>query len=125
MGQATISKGPSPIYKKGVRIPPVATSGVRRESEYETILQSCNIPLGYQGLLASGQGGEGSGKNAIEGGSVPAVSIPFLGPGDSRLANPKGPQWRHHFLIRGSHTGTPELGRVGTGEALMSGIKQI
>lgn len=62
----------------------------------ETTLQSCNnIPLGYQGLLVSGQGGEGLGKQIeIElgkGGSIHAVSgCPFLGLGTLDLADPKG-----------------------------------
>ena len=41
--------------------------GIRREGGCETTLQSCNMPLSYQGLLVNRQGGKGLGKEMVTG----------------------------------------------------------
>lgn len=56
-------------------------------------LQSCNTPLGYEGLLVSGQAGEGLGKKmVIELGGVHLCRFMLLLPGtwDSRSGQSPG-----------------------------------
>lgn len=62
----------------------MATLGIRRESRQETTLQSWSIPLGYQGLVISGQVVEGLGKKMVielGGGGVNSCSLRLPLPG--------------------------------------------
>lgn len=91
-GKPPSPRAPFPICRKRMWILTVATLGIRRESGPQSILQSCCTPLGYQGLLVSGQGGGGLEKKVVMelGGFIQSQS-PSWGPGTLDLANPKGP----------------------------------
>lgn len=127
-GKPPSPRAPFPICRKRMWILTVATSGIRRESGPQSVLQSCRTPLGYQGLLVSGQGGGGLEKKVVmelEGRSYSLNPLPG-GPGDSRLSQSQGsPNWRHHFLVGGSNTGAPRSWARLAQDALIAAIKQI